>query len=122
MSKFLLSALAVALLTGPVRAEGVAGEVPFTPEPTIVSKAVETVTRAFLQAKGVVLASRVRPGMSPEQVGAILGDACLSVADFSCRSDIHLEVGVTVNFSRRASAGGGPEYCVTAVRIWSLVR
>jgi hypothetical protein len=123
MTKFLLCALAVALLGGNARADGVAGDVPLKPEPDIVSKAVETVTWAFCRAKCVVLASLVRPGMDLDQAHEILGRPnCVVVGRGNGWTDCYFRLGLSVNFSRRVGAGGGPEYCVTGVRIWPLAR
>jgi len=122
MTKFLLSILAVALLTGTVCAEDVAGEVPLKPEPTIWSNAVGTVTAGFMRAKGVVLASRVRLGMSPDEVRAILGNSCCTFGGGLRWSDCYFSLGVSVNYSCRGGAGGGPDWCLTGVRIAPLFR
>jgi hypothetical protein len=122
MTKLLLSALAVALLAGNARADRVAGDVPFKPEPDIWSKAVKKVTAALMRAQGVVLASRVRPGMSAEQAYAILGDACFTAGGPRDSTSLYLELGVWVSYSRRHGAGGGPVWCVTDVTIEPLFR
>ncbi len=73
MRKFLLAFLAVALFTGVVRADAVAGEVPSGPEPGTVSQVTETVTAVLMRAKGAVLGSLVQKGMTHREAFDILG-------------------------------------------------